>query len=181
MCIRDRNKRLQNCEERGATWHRCAPPPRTLHYCDGCLCTGYSPVPNVHIRRDTRPGANRRGCVSRSKEYLPDNTDSGSKGPRQQDGRLIKRYTWICYFRRLGVSCPSVCSSMSLCCFSGLTPCTCCVMRRSDVCLYNVIVSHRPHKPVGFIQPVGGDQNMIIMARKIIGTMCFPLTGVTRT
>ena len=42
------------------------PPPRTLHYCDGYLCTGYSPVPDVIIRRDTRSGANRRGCVSRS-------------------------------------------------------------------------------------------------------------------
>ena len=51
----------------------------------------------------------------------------------------------------VGVSCPSVCSSICLpVAFLGLTQCTCCVMPRSHACLYNVIVSHRPNKPVDF-------------------------------
>ena len=79
---RQTNKRLQDLEERGATWQRCAPPTRALHYCDGCVAS--TPVTalcqNMHIRQDTRSGADRPGCVSRSKGYLPDNTDSGKRG-----------------------------------------------------------------------------------------------------
>ena len=52
------NQRMQDREEREAIRKRCAPPTRTLDFCDGNLSTGYGPVPDVRIRRDTRCGAN---------------------------------------------------------------------------------------------------------------------------
>ena len=144
-------KRMQDREERGTIWQRCARPTCTLHYCDGHLCTGYSAVPNAHIRRDTQSGANRHGCVSRSKGHPPDNTDSGTRGTHGRRMVASQNAThWFIIFG-VGVSCSSMCSSICLSvAVSGLTPCTCCVMRRSDVCLYNLIVSHRPNKPVDF-------------------------------
>ena len=52
------NQRMQDREERGAIRQRCAPPTRTLDFCYGNLSTGYGPVPDVRIRRDTRCGVN---------------------------------------------------------------------------------------------------------------------------
>ena len=52
------NQRMQDLEERGAIRQRCAPPTRTLDFCYGNLSTGYGPVPDVRIRRDTWCGPN---------------------------------------------------------------------------------------------------------------------------
>ena len=52
------NQRMQDREERGAIRQRCAPPTRKLDFCDSNRSTGYGPVPDVRIRRDTWCGPN---------------------------------------------------------------------------------------------------------------------------
>jgi len=136
-------------EKRVTTWQRCAPPRRTLHDCGGHVCTSYSPDLNGHIRPETRSDSNRRGCVSQRKGYLPDKTDSGNEGEPQRKLVASQSATHRFVIIGVGVSCPSVLSFVCLSvASSGFIPCSCCVMRRSDVCPYNVIVWHRQNEPV---------------------------------
>ena len=113
--------------------------------------TGYSLVPNAHIRRDIRSGANRRGCVSQRKGQNPDNTDSGNKGePRPQDGRLTKRYARIRYVRRRCLVPIGLFFYQSLRCFLGSHPVYVLCEATIRYFLVHVIVPHQPNKPVAF-------------------------------
>ena len=175
---------MQDREQRVWKWQRCAPPRRTLHDCGGYVCTSYSPDLSGHIRPDKPSDSNRIGCVSQRKGYLPDNTDSGNKGaPREQDGRLTKRYAWTCYFRRRYLVPINVFFHMSLRFFFGSHPVY--VLCDATVrCLFVQRDRLASTKYAREFYPVRGDQNMIIMARIINGTavlMCFTLKGVTRT
>ena len=140
---------MQYREQRVWKWQRCAPPRRTLHDCGGYVCTSYSPDLSGHIRPDKPSDSNRIGCVSQRKGYLPDNTDSGNEGEPRRKLVALQSATPRFVFVGVGVSCPSdlsfVCLSVAS---SGFIPCACCVMRRSDVCPYNVIVWHRQNEPV---------------------------------
>ena len=49
---------MQDREERGAIRQSYAPPTRKLDFCDSNRSTGYGPVPDVRIRRDTWCGPN---------------------------------------------------------------------------------------------------------------------------
>ena len=139
---------MQKRQERGVTWHRCAPPTRTIRFCYRYLCTGYSPVPDVLIRRDTRSGAIDAFVYLEARDTSPTTLVRETRG--SHGSRMIVSQSATGGFDSFGVavSCPSVCLlifsysvSMSL---SRVSPRVCCVLRRSDAYLYNVIISHPP-------------------------------------
>ena len=91
---------------------------------------------------------NAIGCPDERGTYLP-TLIRETRG--EQRSRMVASQSATHGFVIFGVrvSCPSVRSSICLpVAFSGVTQCTCCVMRRSDACLQYVIASHRPNKPV---------------------------------
>ena len=107
---------------------RVAPPRRTLDCSDGHVCTGYGPVPDVHIRQDKNGVVPIDGVVCPgTRGYTPTTLTQEPKGSHGKKIVASQGATHGYVIFCDGVSCPSLSSSicLSVACF-GLTPCTCC-------------------------------------------------------
>lgn len=142
------------------------PAKRTTHYCGGYpLHRFMSSSKCAYQTGRTIPRHSTWVVCPGSRDISPTNTDSGNRGNHGSRMVASQIITNDCFshFRRRYLM-PICLLTFYICLyavFSVLAQYTCCVMRRSDVCLYNVIVCYRP-KYTHVLHPAWGNHKRFV-------------------